>query len=153
MDITVWDYTSFPFDIEQSVAEGLNVDQLVSLMIHDEKNCLSYISANVGQYSFDFEQIYTAWGQSDFQFIEERDGRKGLMVPQIGGSFFSTLGHLKANPFEPPTVVMPTGGVAMWRVPASPPEITRKLPVGIKTPNPYKDFGVFFCFCVLPHLL
>ncbi|NOR23024.1 MAG: hypothetical protein GQ542_01290 [Desulforhopalus sp.] len=69
---------------------------------------MSYTPVNVGQDSFDHEQIYIAWRQSDFQFIEERDGRKGLRAPQIGG-LFSTLGHLKANPFEPATVVMPTG--------------------------------------------
>lgn len=38
LDITVWDYTSFPFDIEQSVAAGLSIDQLVSLMNHDGEN-------------------------------------------------------------------------------------------------------------------
>ena len=38
LDITVWDYTSFPFDIQQTVAAVLSVDQLVSLMIHDGEN-------------------------------------------------------------------------------------------------------------------
>lgn len=38
LDITVWDYTSFPFDIEQSVAAALSVDQLVSLMMQDGEN-------------------------------------------------------------------------------------------------------------------
>ena len=44
LDITVWDYTSFPFDIEQSVAAGLSVDQLVSLMIQDGENPGSLIT-------------------------------------------------------------------------------------------------------------
>ena len=38
LDITVWDYTSFPFDIVPSVAADLSVDQLVSLMIQDGEN-------------------------------------------------------------------------------------------------------------------
>ena len=38
LDITVWDYTSFPFDIEQFVAAGLSVDQLISLMVQDGEN-------------------------------------------------------------------------------------------------------------------
>lgn len=44
LDITVWDYTSFPFDIEQSVAVALSVDQLVSLMAHDGENPGSLIT-------------------------------------------------------------------------------------------------------------
>ncbi len=38
LDIIVWDYTSFPFDIEPSVAANLSVDQLISLMIQTGEN-------------------------------------------------------------------------------------------------------------------
>ncbi len=38
LDVIVWDYTNFPFDIEQSVAASLSVDQLISLMVKDGEN-------------------------------------------------------------------------------------------------------------------
>ncbi len=72
------------------------------------ENCLSYTPVDVSQGGLDHEQIYDAWGKADFQFIEEKGSGKGLRSPQLGG-LFSTLGHLKANPVEPATIVMPTG--------------------------------------------
>lgn len=76
--------------------------------IKDGNNTLSFLPHKPDHKDFTPQNIYTAWTQEVFRFVEADSNCLGLRSPQIGG-LFSALAHLKSAPFEPATIVMPTG--------------------------------------------
>ena len=88
----------------------MTTDQELQVVeIKDGNNILLFIPVKTDHEDFTSQTIYDAWKKEDFKFVEADEvGRKGLRSPQIGG-LFSALAHLKSNPLEPATIVMPTG--------------------------------------------
>lgn len=74
----------------------------------NNNDILYYEPANYEHDDYKFDDIYKLWKNCQFQFIESSDDKKGLRPPQIGG-LFSALAHLRSNPLEQATIVMPTG--------------------------------------------